>query len=57
MDCLEFKIFQEKLVREVLAKKMTVSVEMLLGNKCVYELVWEYVNKAGKAVIVKIVLF
>ena len=44
MDCLEFQNYHEKLVRDVLAKEMVESVETLLGNKCVYKLVCEYVN-------------
>ena len=32
MDCLEFQNFQEKLVREVMAEEMVVSVETLFGK-------------------------
>ena len=56
IDCLEIQNLQEKLVREVMAKDMIVPVKTLLNGKYFYELIWGYVNKTGKKIVVKFVL-
>jgi hypothetical protein len=48
LDCLDFQVFQDKLIKAVLDRKMVVSLETLLKNQCFFDLVWEYVQATHK---------
>ena len=48
LNCLDYNVEQDVLVQALHRKGFTITLANLLGNKCFYDLIWEYVCNVNR---------